>query len=308
VVRTASAVDAWDDVNRADPTCTLISSTQGVRVAVHDLGGPTDGRASVLLFSHATGFHGRVWEPMASELTDRYRCLAMDHRGHGVTEVSNGTSLAWSRMGDDMLAVLESDLIGDQQVVHGVGHSMGGAALVLAATRSPTKLRSLWLYEPVIVPPGALPPADGPNVMADGAERRRASFDSYDHALANYASKPPLSALHPAALRAYVRGGLTPQANGSVGLRCLPTTEAAVFRGAVESNAWGVFSALDLPVAIVAGRPESSGPAAFVPALLQSRPSTVFVERPQLGHFGPLEDPISMARDLNAWVEANQAD
>jgi pimeloyl-ACP methyl ester carboxylesterase len=233
-------------VSKADPPYTLITSTDGVRVAVHDLGGPTDPDATVLLFSHATGFHGRVWEPMATPLTDRYRCFAIDYRGHGISETPDDASLAWSRMADDALAVLGSDLIGAHQAVHGIAHSMGGAALVLAAARRPGGLRSLWLYEPVIVPPGALPPPGAPNPMADGAERRRASFDSYDDAVFNFASKPPLNELHPAALRAYVKGGFVSHSDGTVRLRCQPATEAAVFRGAVESGAWEAFSTLNL--------------------------------------------------------------
>ena len=275
---------------------TLIPCTDGVRIAVHDLGGPADANAGILLFSHATGLHGRTWDPMASQLTDRYRCFAIDHRGHGVSETPDDASLA----------VLDSGLIAPHQVIHGVGHSMGGAALVLAANRRPLRLRSLWLYEPVIVPPGALPASGMPNVMADAAGRRRATFDSTDAAAANYASKPPLNELHPAALQSYVMGGFAPQPDGTVRLRCLPATEATVFRGAVDSGAWNVFSALAMPVAVVAGRPELLGPRAFVPDLLRSRPATTFIERPRLGHFGPLEDPISMARDLAAWVVANQ--
>ena len=64
----------------------MIASTQGVRVALHDLGGPADPAAPVLLFAHATGFCGQVWEPTAAPLTDRYRCFALDLRGHGVSE------------------------------------------------------------------------------------------------------------------------------------------------------------------------------------------------------------------------------
>jgi pimeloyl-ACP methyl ester carboxylesterase len=285
---------------------TLIPCTDGVRIAVHDLGGPADANAGILLFSHATGLHGRTWDPMASQLTDRYRCFAIDHRGHGVSETPDDASLAWSHMGDDTVAVLDSGLIAPHRVIHGVGHSMGGAALVLAAIRRPLRLRSLWLYEPVIVPPGALPAAGEPNVMADAAGRRRATFDSTEAAAANYASKPPLNELHPAALQSYVMGGFAPQPDGTVRLRCLPATEATVFRGAVESGAWNIFSALAMPVAVVAGRPELLGPRAFVPALLQSRPATTCIEHPRLGHFGPLEDPISMAWDLAAWVVANQ--
>ena len=73
----------------------MIASTGGVRVALHDLGGPDDPAAPVLLFAHATGFHGLVWGPTAAALTDRYRCLALDLRGHGMSETPDGTSLSW---------------------------------------------------------------------------------------------------------------------------------------------------------------------------------------------------------------------
>jgi pimeloyl-ACP methyl ester carboxylesterase len=283
---------------------TLIDSSDGVRVAVHDLGGPRAADAPVLLFSHATGLHGLVWAPMAAGLTDHFRCLAIDYRGHGASELPPGTSLAWSGMGDDAAAVLGSDLIGPDRVVHGVGHSMGGAALVLAAAHHAGRLRSLWLYEPVIPPPGVLPAADGPNPMADAAARRRASFASYDDAVANYAAKPPLNQLHPAALAAYVRGGFAPGADGGVTLRCRPATEAAVFRRAGDSGAWAALDALDLPVALAVGRSEEHGPVAFAsPALARLRHGTL-VERRHLGHFGPLEDPVGMARDLEAWLGA----
>jgi pimeloyl-ACP methyl ester carboxylesterase len=300
--RVAVEPDWCGTVNPADPPFALITSTDGVRVAVHDLGGPKDPTTTVLLFSHATGLHGRVWEPMASHLTDRFRCLALDYRGHGVSETPDQASLAWPRMGDDASAVLESDLIGPHQVVHGIGHSMGGAALVLAEARRPGRLRSLWLYEPVIVPPGALSPPGAPNPMADAAERRRATFDSLDDAVSNFASKPPLNELHPAALRAYVMGGFASQPDGTVRLHCRPSTEAAVFRGAAASGAWEVFSTLDLPVAIVAGRLEPLGPVTFVPAMVQASRGAALVERRQLGHFGPMEDPHALAGDVASWI------
>jgi pimeloyl-ACP methyl ester carboxylesterase len=284
------------------PSHVLIPSSDGVRVAVHDLGGPSDAGAPILLFSHATGFHGRVWEPVAVPLTDRYRCLAVDYRGHGLSETPGDASLAWSRMGDDALAVLASELIAPGRAVHGIAHSMGGAALVLAAARRPGSFRSLWLYEPVIVGPGLLPPAHAPNPMSDGALRRRASFASYDEALANFAAKPPLDQLHPDVLRAYVRGGFAVQADGHVVLRCAPAVEAAVFRGAADSGAWDVLPGLDLPVALATGRRDGFGPASFVAPAFARLHTGSLVERAHLGHFGPLEDPAGTSRDIVAWV------
>ena len=89
----------------------MVASTGGVRVALHDLGGPDDPAAPTLLFAHATGFHGLVWAPTSAALTDRYRCLALDLRGHGMSETPDGASLSWQGMGDDVLAVLDSDRV-----------------------------------------------------------------------------------------------------------------------------------------------------------------------------------------------------
>ena len=208
-----------------------VPCADGVRVAVHDLGGPADADADILLFSHATGLHGRTWDPMAAQLSDRYRCFAIDHRGHGVSETPDGAGLAWSHMGDAPWRY-HSGLIGPHRVIHGVGHSMGGAALVLAAIRRPLRLRSLWLFEPVIVPPGVLPASGAPNVMADAADAAEPPLIPLTPRRPT-ASKPPLDELHPAALRSYVMGGFAPQPDGTVRLRCLPATEATVFRGRV---------------------------------------------------------------------------
>jgi pimeloyl-ACP methyl ester carboxylesterase len=142
--------------------------------------------------------------------------------------------------------------------------------------------------------------------MADAALRRRASFASYDEAIANFARKAPLNELHPDALAAYVRGGFAPQADGSVTLRCAPATEAEVFRGAGNGEAFEALSQVDVPVALVAGRPEEFGPVTFVPGNLAQLRRGTLVERRHLGHFGPLEDPEGMARDIAEWVEAHR--
>lgn len=282
-----------------------VSSTDGVRVAVHDLGGSDARDAPVVVFSHATGFHARVWKPMASHLLEHHRCLAVDYRGHGVAETPDGLAYEWSGFGDDAEAVLTSDLLREVAAgrpVHGVGHSMGGAALVLAAVRRPDVVRSLWLYEPILPGPGALLSSDGPNPLAEGAARRRATFASFDAARENFAAKPPLDQLHPDALREYVEGGFALQADGTVTLRCRPEVESATFSMAGSSGAWQLLPRLRLPVAVVVGREEDFGPANFAPEAVAALPHGELVERRHLGHFGPLEDPAGMATDLARWI------
>jgi pimeloyl-ACP methyl ester carboxylesterase len=240
---------------------------------------------------------------MAAHLVGRFECVALDYRGHGLSTLpAQSEQLAWSGMADDALAVLHSINV-HGRVVHGIGHSMGGAAVALAAAREPGAMASLWLYEPVIVPPGGLTSVDGPNPMAAGAARRRDRFDSYRSALENFAAKEPLRQLHPDALQSYVDGGFMSQPDGSVTLRCQPATEAETFHQALRSNVWDRIPQLHLPVAIVTGRQAEFGPSAFARAVAAELPQGTLVKWPELGHFGPLEDPAAMAEDVARWVE-----
>jgi pimeloyl-ACP methyl ester carboxylesterase len=275
----------------------LVESTDGVAVAVHDLGG-ADG--PVLLLAHANGFNAAAWRPFAAALAPTHRVVALDLRAHGVARTPDDPSLEWSRFGDDVTAVLDSGVLPDGPL-HGIGHSLGGAALVMAAARRPGAFRSLWLFEPVI-PPASGVDTSGANPLADGAERRRRTFPSLDAAYDHYASKPPLDAFHPEALRGYVEGGFAPQADGTVTLRCRPEWEAATFRMTGGCPAWDVLPSLDLPVTVVVGEAMSLGPAAFAPHVADALPNGRLVRHPELTHFGPLQDPLGLAAEVTAWV------
>ena len=280
-----------------------VPSSDGVTLAVHDFGGPAGDGVPTLLFTHATGFHGRVWQPVARHLTDRLRCLSVDLRGHGASETPPSAPLAWGSVAGDVLAVVDAIRGWGASEIHGIGHSMGGAALVLASARRPDAFRSLWLFDPAIVPGRDLPP-DMPNPLADGALRRRETFPSLKAAIDHYGGKPPLNTLHPDALAAYVHGGFAPRA-GVVALRCTPSTEAAVFRGAAGSGAWEALAQVRPPAAVLVGRVEPLSPAAYASQIAGELAHGVLVERPGLGHFGPLEDPASAAADIAGWVSAH---
>ncbi|MDQ3897170.1 MAG: alpha/beta fold hydrolase, partial [Actinomycetota bacterium] len=122
-----------------------LPSTEGVTLAVHDLGG--DGPP--LLMAHATGFCGPVLAPLAAHLTTRFHCWTFDARGHGDTETPAGLDWRWSSFTDDVLAVVDG-LSLDRP--YGFGHSSGGAALLDAEARRPGTFAALWCYEPIVWP------------------------------------------------------------------------------------------------------------------------------------------------------------
>lgn len=274
-----------------------VSTPDGLVLALHDLGG--EGRPTLLC--HATGFHGAVWEPLARSLRVGHRQWAVDFRAHGASVVPPGQVLDWTGFAHDVLAVVD-DLAVPPGALVGVGHSMGGAALLLAEQARPGTFAGLWLYEPIVPPPGTLGSGDGPNPLADGAARRRPSFPSAAEALANYASKPPLNVLRADALHAYVRHGLGAGEDGHVHLACRPDDEARIFRGGGAHEAFEHLGAVACPVVVAVGRNEP-GPALFAPAVAAALPHGR-LERHDLGHFGPLEAPEQCASAVRAFAEA----
>jgi pimeloyl-ACP methyl ester carboxylesterase len=278
-----------------------LASTFGVELAVHDLGGL--GRPALL--AHATGFHGRVWEPLAAKLSGVH-AWAPDLRGHGDSPVPPDHDFAWSRFADDVLATLDGlGLTSADPTAKpiGVGHSKGGAALLLAEERRPGTFAALWCYEPVVFPHD-LVSSGAENPLAAGARRRRATFDSFDAAYDNYAAKPPLDELDPTALRAYVEHGFIQQDDGTVTLKCRPENEARVFEMAMASYAFEHLPEVACPVTVVRGRAEVAGPASFADRVAGALPQGRLEVHEDLGHFGPLESPGRMAASVQAVIDA----
>lgn len=266
-----------------------LASSDGVELEVHDLGG--DGPP--LLLCHATGFHGLVWRPLAAELRDRFRLWSLDFRGHGLSSIPDpARGFAWEGFGDDVLAVVDG-LSLDRPAA--VGHSKGGAALLLAEAARPGTFASLWCYEPIVFPPASGPPSGDDNALAAGAARRRATFPSRQAALGNYAAKPPLEVLHPDALAAYVEHGFVDEVGGGVSLRCRPVDEAQVYRMGGTHHGWDRLPSITCPTTIACGGDTATIGALMAAQLADRLPAGRVRVFDELGHFGPLEDPTAVA-------------
>ena len=247
--------------------------------------------------AHATGFCGLVWRPVAESLVD-HRALALDFRAHGRSSRPDDGDLHWRGAAEDLLAVV--DALGLHDTV-GVGHSMGGAALLLAQQARPGTFDSLWLYEPIVMTSAMRVGIEGGNSLADGAARRRDRFESARVAYENFASKPPLDALTPESLAAYIEGGFETCEDGSVTLRCHPEDESETFRMGPTHDAGEHLAEVTCPVTVVKGRDEP-GPAMFAEPVADALPHGRLVQMPALGHFGPMEDPVAIASSIRAAV------
>lgn len=262
-------------------------SSDHVSVAVHDLGGA--GRP--LLFSHATGFHGLCYLPIADRLADGFDCWGFDHRGHGSTPRGPDDSALWESYGDDALAVAER--IAPDGGLIGFGHSMGATSLLMAADRRPGLFDLLVCFEPIVVPPDIEAERPRPLPIAEAARHRRESFESFGAAIENYASKPPMQAFDSDVLRLYVGHGFGAAPEG-VRLKCSPAHEAATFEEGHVHGVWDRLPEVATPVVVLHGD-DSMGPAVFAPRIGE-RLATGTVRRVEgSDHFGPFTDPGGMA-------------
>ena len=273
-----------------------VASTDGVEIAVHDLGG----NGPLLLVSHATGFHGRCYEPLAHALADQRHCVAFDYRGHGDTDRPDGP-VDWARYGDDAVAMARWAVEQNGGApVDGFGHSMGGACLLMAAQREPHLFRRLVVFEPIVFPPGGIRPADegGSNPeespMVIGARRRRATFPSHQAAIDNFAAKPPLNGFTPEALRAYVVHGFAPDDDG-VHLKCRPDTEAETFATGHLHDTWEHLPTIATEVLVVCGAVQPMQPSTIAAGVAERLPNGRYLQLDQLDHFGPMVRPLLVA-------------
>jgi pimeloyl-ACP methyl ester carboxylesterase len=268
-----------------------VRATDGVDVAVHDLGGA----GPPMVLAHATSLHGLVWGPVASHMTDAFHCIAFDHRGHGDSGVPADRDFGWRGLALDALAVVDG--LGLERPA-GVGHSAGATALLLAEQARPGTFRALYCYEPIVV--AADPPLgrDPDNWLAVGARRRREEFGSRPQALANYCGRLPFSRWAGDALAAYVEHGFADQPDGSVRLKCRRDDEAAVYEMASDHDGWARLGEVSCPVTLACGADTEAVKPAELATIAARLPDATIRVVAGVGHFGPLEDPAAVAASI----------
>jgi pimeloyl-ACP methyl ester carboxylesterase len=239
-------------------------------------------------FAHATGFCGTVWRPVKAELGPGLEGVWWDFPGHGVgPRLSN--PIDWWDFGSFVLTKVETGGVG-------VGHSMGGTALVMAELLFPGTFASLVLIEPVILPP---PFAPQDHSLSEMALKRRRGFASLDEARSNYTSKPPFATWHPDAIEGYLEGGFRAEAAG-VTLACVPEDEAAIYRMASAHGVWDRLPEVSVPVLVIASDdPSPNQPGRHARSVASRLPRAGFELVEHSTHFLPMERPALVAQRIS---------
>ncbi len=275
---------------------------RGVKLAVLDWGGT----GPVVLCAHANGFCARLWQGVADALAGRYRVLAYDARGHGDSSAPPPPhGYDWESLGDDLLALAAAlcARLGVARIDCGVGNSMGGTAMMIAASQAPERFGRLALVDPVVLPPpvpGRSLHDRGRKIAARASERRQV-FPSRAAVIDAYRERELFSDWEPWALEAYAEHGFRERPDGQVELCCAGAVEGAIFARSIELDLFGIVRGLKVPGELMHAT-RGNFDVGIYRQLAAVAPG-LEVGSLDGGHLAPMSDPRRVAARISALVE-----
>ncbi len=273
------------------------AEANGVRLAVWE----RSGTEPPVFFAHATGLHARTWNQIIARIPGR-RSVAFDMRGHGLSAKPE-SSYHWHIFGEDTAALARA--LGLRGAT-GVGHSMGGYSLALAATIVPEAFAELILFDPVIMPPALY---TGCPREPHFARKRRDRWESPNEMFERFQDRLPFRDWDRAVLRDYCDYGLVPAADGKgYVLACPPEIEASIYEASPldDANINDKLGEIDVPVTVIraprfmpAGGPMDMTASLTAPDLAARFRQGRDVVVPH-SHFIPMEAPELAAEYVNS--------
>jgi pimeloyl-ACP methyl ester carboxylesterase len=251
--------------------------SNGIELHVEDrgTGGPS------LLFLHYWGGSSRTWRHVVSALSADFRTVTIDQRGWGQSDDAPSYTLA--DLADDAQAVIGA-LGLDWYVL--IGHSMGGKAAQLLASRQPQGLQGLVLVAPSPPSPLGLP-----------LEVRQGMVGAYTS---------------PESVIATVNQVLAGNPLGQDDLACV--VEDSMRGASAAKAAWPLETSqedisaevanISVPVLVISGEDDRVDPPSVLRQELLPRLRHVELKvLPGIGHLSPLEAPSELANLIKSFVQ-----
>ena len=137
---------------------------RGLRFHYRDWPSTREGAPTLVLLHGYTG-HARSWNAFAEEMTDRYRVIALDQRGHGESGWAPADAYGIEDMADDLTAFVKALGLNDFTLL---GLSMGGMVTIEYSGRRPPELAAAVIVD------------IGPELIRTGSQRIAASSQASD--------------------------------------------------------------------------------------------------------------------------------
>ena len=274
--------------------------SQGTEIHYLDWGSSKGGGRPLVLI-HATGFLAALWRPIAEQLSNSFRVIAMDQRGHGDSDKPAG-GYTFEALADDTQRLIE-ELTLDSPVA--VGHSSGGTTIVEHVAKYPGVIQRGVLIEPILPKPdwySVEVPNRNPHSLAEGARKRRAVWPSRQEMLEAYQTRAMFERWQDDILRTYIDEGTADREDGQVELKCPPDVEAQFFEAVTSVDPWPNLGEFTMPTLALWGADSHIIARGIADDLDEALPNGKTVLVDNTTHFLPQERPDEVARLIEQFI------
>ncbi len=245
--------------------------------------------SAISLFLHSTGTGPFIWGSVAPEVFAGTEKVAPTHLGYPPNaSLSRGAVCHASDDAREVMRGLPSD--GD---VHLFAHSYGGIVAFELLRELRGRVRSLFLYEPVmfgaLTSDGRRDPDTDPEALLEADamlaetwflnDDERGGTDPWLEMFIDYWNRPGSWARMPGHLQAYAR---------AAGWKMYQEVRACFY----DIASFDEPSFADVYTTLAVGERTTKSSRAMTRALARRNPSARLVEVPKVGHMGPLTHPL----------------
>jgi pimeloyl-ACP methyl ester carboxylesterase len=242
-----------------------------------------------LCFLHGGAAHAHWFDEVTGCFADRFHVVALDQRGHGLSDWPATGQYATEDFAGDLLAVMDALEWRDMVVV---GHSMGGHNAMSFAAWHPERVRGL-----VIVDARPSIPDDRLVLMHRRGQRALRHHATIEEAVKAFRLLPRETVADPALLEHMAREGVAERGGGWV-YRFDPTANAA--RKPVD--AWTLLDRIQAPTLIARAELSPVLPPAHAERLRDAIRGAVLVEIAGSYHHVTLDQPAAFAAALERFL------
>jgi pimeloyl-ACP methyl ester carboxylesterase len=243
------------------------------------------GDGQPVLFIHGFPLSNEMWRGTAERLSDRWRCICPDLRGHGQSAASPAASMA--RFADDLAAMLDNLPVRRPAVI--VGLSMGGYIAFEFFRRHRSRVRAIVLCD-------TRANADAP----DGAARREAMAQ----AVLKEGSRAAADAMIGQLFAPDASPALKQHWHDIMSRNSPMGVTAAARAMATRVDSIPTLAQIDCPTLLVVGREDALTP----PGPMQEMARSIRGSRLEIiegaGHMPPVERLEEFARVVRAFLDA----
>ena len=258
------------------------------RIGDIDLAYSDEGQGPPVVFLHAFPLNRTTWAPQVADLSDHYRVVTVDLRGHGESDAPMWR-YTLDRFADDVHGLLAH--LGIARATF-VGLSMGGYILFALYRKHPALFQALVLGDTRAT-------ADTPDAKAARFSMAQIAYRRGASAIADLMLPKllgPASYEHREDLRDQLRRIITDnQVSGIVG-------DLMAMEERPDSTP--LLSTITIPTLVIAGEEDLASPPEEVEGMAHQIPGSTFVRIPQAGHLSNMENPAAFNAALLSFLKS----